>query len=724
MKNFHAAASGLILFAGGLILGREIFPANPGSSEHPESTSLSTRSNPSPRVISTPSPTTEDTANLLNLVNLNDPFGTNRALGKSLEKLNSIQLRDLLTDLERSSKDNPKFQTTRTQIFNHLALADPHLALETLLASTDDYFKQSHLSIVIHQLAKTDFSAARIAVQNITDKGLKTTALNQLIDAAMDYSPQSMVELMAEAQIEPNSAISFGYDGAWGTYQWGSHFQSPTFFNSNSALSKWAAKDPAAATAYAMDIKDPTQRSSALSSIASARAQTDPEGALAWVQGLTGKEREQGLSSVLLVMASKDPAKVSGMLDQLSDHNQQASLINSIAQYWMQLDPTAGLAWIQNLPGGQTKQQALANAFRIVSQDDPRAGVALLDELPANIRQQNLNQLAQSWAQKDLSAAKTWITSLQNPFDLKVGLEGLVPTWAAQDPAGAAAFVRSSDVLPEKERSRQINTIAGTWAAKDPGSALRWVMEIEHEDTRANAISQVYSHWASNDPSEAARQVPALTNPKEQQYAISTILSTWTYRDPDAALQWFHQLPREDRFKNAAQLISSLSSQSPENAALQFSRLSAEAGGDEKLQEQLQHSATSLASTWSNQDVEAAAEWASGLNEGLARQRALGEIASRWANLDPVEASGWIDNLTDGKARDSGVKTLVEKFKEIDPASAFDWAQTLSSDSNRISSVRSVLQDWKQTDEAAAKQAYSNAVLTEKQREQIDYIFK
>lgn len=108
----------------------------------------------------------------------------------------------------------------------------------------------------------------------------------------------------------------------------------------------------------------------------------------------------------------------------------------------------------------------------------------------------------------------------------------------------------------------------------------------------------------------------------------------------------------------------------------------------------------------------------------MTRQRALGEIASRWANLDPVEASGWIDNLTDGKARDSEVKTLVEKFKEIDPASAFDWAQTLSSDSNRISSVRSVLQDWKQTDEAAAKQAYSNADLTEKQREQIDYLFR
>ncbi|YCM43017.1 hypothetical protein V2O64_17045 [Verrucomicrobiaceae bacterium 227] len=727
MKNYHAAGAGLVLFAGGLIAGREFFPTSPTLPPSGDPPALSTRSTTPSRIIEASPPPAEDTSDLLDLVDLNDPFNTTRVLGKALEELDSIQLRNLLTDLESSSKDNPKYHTTRNQIFNHLALADPSLALEILLANSDEHFKQSHLAITIRQLAKSDFATARLAVQNISDKGLKTTALTQLIDAAIEFAPQSVAELIEEAKSQPivNSFQSYGgyYEGNWGSHPWGSSFQSA--FVPNYAISKWADKDPAAAEAYAMGLTDPDQRRIALLNIASAKARADLDGALVWARGLTGGlEREQSIASILQASAYKDPVKVAGMLDQISDPNQKVSIINNIAQSWMKLDPIAGLAWIQSLPSGGGKHQALANALRIVSENDPRAGVALLDQLPSSIRSQNLGQLAQVWAQKDLTAAKAWITTLDNPFDLKTGLDGILSTWAAEDPSGAAAFVQDSGAISPQDRSSQLASIAAQWASKDPSSALQWAQGLEDAEGRNRTLSNIYSQWASKNPEEASSQVSQLTDPDERRNAINNVLSNWTHRDPDAAIQWFNQLPRDERFQSASQLISSLTHQSPENAAAQLKQLAAETGGDEKFEQQLASSASTLASNWSSHDVEAAAEWASGLNDGMARERALGEIASRWANLDPVEASGWIDNLTDGRARDSGVKTLVEKFKGIDPASAFDWARTMSSDSEQISSLRGVLQDWKKTDEAAARQAYSNADLTQKQRDQIDYIFK
>lgn len=723
MKNFHAAGAGLVLFAGGLLIGRELFPTTPSSPPPDDPPTLSSRVTTRSRIAETAAPPTKDTSDLLNLVNLDDPFNSARDLGKALEKLDSLQLRNLLADLERSNKDDPKFNTTRTQIFNHLALADPVLALEVLLAGSDDYFKQSHLSIAILQLAKSDFSAARLAVRNIADERLKNIALGKLTEAAMDFDPRSVPALMEEAQSTP-ATNSFLHNG-WQNYgSWGSQIQIQAF-DTNSPISRWAAKDFAAAEGYARGLKDSHQRQAALNSIASTRAATDPESALDWARGLAdGKEREQSLYSVLQTISSKDPGKVAGLLDQVSNSGLKDALINNLARSWMNLDPAAGLAWIQNLPSSNAKHQALSSALQIVSQNDPRAGTALLEQLPANIRSQNLNQLAQTWAQKDFNAAKTWVTSLENPFDLKIGLQGILSTWALEDPTGAAAFIRNSDGLSKQDQTSQLTQLAGQWASKEPAAALQWARNLEDQDCRNNSLSNIFSQWASRDPEEAARQVTSLPDQGARQNALPNVISSWARQDPDAAIQWFDALPQKDRFANANTIINSLTSASPERAASWLDRLTTEAAGDEKLGAQLANSASSLASTWSNHDVEAAAAWATQLRDDSTRESALSEVARNWARMDPIEASGWIDNLTDGKARDAGVQTLVDQFKGIDPASAFDWAQTMSSDSGQASSLRSVLGDWVKSDENAARQAYANADLTQKQRDRIDHVLE
>lgn len=725
MKNYHAAGAGLLLFAGGLMIGREVIPNSPPKSPPDQPTTLSTRLPSKRRIADTPPPASTDTTALLNLVNNHDTFGTNRALGKTLEKLDAGSLLTLLQDLEASSRDHPKFHTARIQIFNHLALADPSLALETLMGSDDKNFTRTQIGIVIRYLAKEDFSAARAAVNAITDKTLLGAAQTQLLNAAVQYAPDSIPELLEDTKQSPAHLAMMNY-GSWqhdGWGSWGHQLYYPTV-NQNSIVLQWAQKDPAAAEAYALTITDPNTRAGALSGIASIRAQTNPDEALAWAENLaTPNERNQAMTAVLRSLASKDPQRVAGMLDGIDNPQIKQSLITTVAHQLLSTDRAAGLAWIDGLPGGSGKSQALNSAIGQIAREDPRAAASLLDKLPPNFRKNALSGVVQTWAQNDLEGAKTWVTTLKNPFDLQIGLSGILGQWALQDPVGAAQYLDGTNGLPNNFLSNQFGTVAAQWAARDPDAALQWAHNIEDKEGRQRALSSAYHQWATKDPSTAAQKIDALAT-EDRGVAISAIISNWTSRDPQAAMQWVNGLSREERVNNASTIIGSLAHHKPLDAAAWLEGLAAETAGDESLGGQVRSQASSLVSTWSNNDVEAAAHWAQNLADDQMREGATQQVAQNWARSSPIESSEWIDNLPAGEARDQGVRELANQFKQIDPATAFEWSQSVSDDSNRIYSMREVLGEWKKVDIESAREAYSNSNLTEKQREQLDYIFK
>lgn len=406
-------------------------PSLPEDSTKEDSPGLSERTPSHRRIAEAAPPASSDIKALLDLVSPGDQFGTNRNLGKALEKFDASALLGSLNDLEASSKDDPKFYQTRTQIFNHLALADPSLAFETLMSGDDKNFRHSQIGNVIRYLAKENFSAARAAVESIADKTLLSIAQSTLLNSAIEYAPQSIPELLAETKQVNAYQYSMNI-GSWQSHgfdNWGHQAYYPTV-NQNSVISQWAVKDLAAAEAYARGIEESGARASALAQIAAVRSKKDPEGALAWAESLTDtKERQQAMTSALQAMAAKDPHRVAGMLDSLTDPNIKRSLISTVAHSLLASDRAAGLAWIawiDTLPTGSTKSQALSSAIQQIAQEDPRSAVALLDKLPPNARKQNLNQLAQAWAQKDLKGAKAWITSIQNPFELQTGLGGIL----------------------------------------------------------------------------------------------------------------------------------------------------------------------------------------------------------------------------------------------------------------------------------------------------------
>lgn len=726
MKNQYAAGAGLLLFAGGLMIGREVVPNVPDTPSATEEKPLSART-PSRRRIAEPSPLPSgETSGVLDLVDNQDLFGTNRNLGKALEKLDADALLTLLKDLESSSKNDPKFHTARSQIFNYLALADPGLAMETLMSSDDASFKHAQIATVIRYLAKEDFSAARAAVESIEDQRLLGSARSSLATAAIEYAPNLLPELLKDSnQLVAHQTIHYGSWGShnrWNNWGWGNQVYYPVF-NQNSVISQWAVKDPAAAEAFAHTIEDPNQRAGALSGIAAARAQTDPDGALAWAEGLTNSSaRDQAMRSVLSSMANKDPHRVAEMLDSIQNPGLKQSLMTTVAHQLITTDQAAGLAWINKLPAGNIRNQALGSAIGQIAQKDPASAALLIEELPPNVRKNNMSQLASTWAHQDLEGARAWLGSIENPFEQQTVLEGIIGPWALSDPEGAAAYLKNSD-LPAQLLSNHFGTIASQWANKDPEAAMQWAHEIEDPQGRQRALSSAYHNWAAKDPAAAAQQLGTVRE-EDRATAISSIVSNWSSRDPDALMQWMEGLTTEERINNASTIIGGISYNRPQEAAAWLERLATEAAGDENLSGQIKSQAGSLVSNWSNSDVEAAADWALNLPDEEMRNNALNQVAQNWARMDPIGASDWIDDLPEGKARDQGVRELANQFKHIDPATAYEWSQSVTEDSNRTYSMREVLGEWKKTDPEAARQAYESSDLTEKQREQMDYLFR
>ena len=752
MKRYATLGLVFATFFAGLLIGREYFPKrsnsgadqpDPGSgsskkqlfSEHRPSGSRSSaskdgKSSPSDDRTTNPATGAPTVTELLELVDTRDPFTTNNHLNGALGMLGIEQLEALLAGFEDVPVSDPRFYTARAAVFNHMAKADPAHTFAFTASHPDKTFRSSFIPIAARALAEVDLAAARRALADLDDKNLRNAARASVIGAAIKNSPLLIAELLDEADDSTPAHQTF-LSPYSSPYLWSSvsPFGSTgyTVFQSNTSqlVGQWAERDPAAAEAYARGISDSGKRIAALGAIAQTMAQKDPEAALAWARALDKSDGQQNaIVSVVGVMAQKDPEQVSGLIDELVTPQQRSSLLQTIASQWIQKDPEAGMAWLESLPSSQARAYAYNSAIYQVMQQDPDRAIELVDKIPLNNRNHMIPQLASSWAQKDLPAAREWVMSLESN-EQNNALNSMFGTWAKEDPASAIEFLESDASADLQYRSNLFSTLTGQWAIDDRGAALDWAQGIEDETTRRSALGGIYNQWAGSSPEEAAAHLAELGDPVARETLISSLAGQWSNNDPEAALAWFDQLPAEDRDQVGGNIAQSLSYAMPDKAAEWFDRLVDAAAGDEEKLRSMAHSASNIASQWAQHDPQAAVQWADGLEDPQMRSDALGRVASTWVQFDPLGTSTWLREIPEGDVRDNAAEQLVSQISHHQPAAAFEWAESISDPDKRFNSVRNVFNNWRHRDKAAAKAAFESLTgLTPEQHEQLGRQFR
>lgn len=183
-------------------------------------------------------------------------------------------------------------------------------------------------------------------------------------------------------------------------------------------------------------------------------------------------------------------------------------------------DPTQALelALKSGAKDRHVKHELLCRVVPHIAIDDPQQAAQWMEEIPAGpSRNEALKGIAFYWSKQDLDATFAWTGQLPQD-DRDAVLRSIAPTWAAADGQAAIEYVARIPV-----DSIFYDTIGG-WASHDPESALAWLKQSTDPEQRL-AVSRVYSTWAMLHPDAA--MLSALQQPPEFRDTAITIVSRY-----------------------------------------------------------------------------------------------------------------------------------------------------------------------------------------------------
>lgn len=208
------------------------------------------------------------------------------------------------------------------EVAQNWGAADPQAALAWALQASGDQ-KSLLLQSVIAGWWQTDSAAAQAWVSAHADTLTGQQAAGSLADRIAAQDPEAALrwaaQLPPEAQAHARTSVASG----------------------------WARSDPEAAANWALDL--PTdEREGTMQVITMVWALRDPDAAAQWIGSLDGEARDVAAGSYGSTVALKDPAAGLSWVVTISDRDKRNQIMGPIVNNWLQADPTAARAWIQN----------------------------------------------------------------------------------------------------------------------------------------------------------------------------------------------------------------------------------------------------------------------------------------------------------------------------------------------------------------------------------------
>lgn len=274
----------------------------------------------------------------------------------------------------------------------------------------------------------------------------------------------------------------------------------------------------------------------------------------------------------------------------------------------------------------------------------------------------------------------------------------LIEQWAAVDPRGAIAFVRTQ--MKGDRQAQAMAAVISIWGKNDPDSAWNWVST--EMPTATHHFDTLLEVFGRNSPSVAAHYAAtyAAAHPEASLEVHLAALLGVTYQgnfagaralvDGEAALdpvvranlnnfiagQWARFAPTE-----AAAWVMSLPPGPQRDQAM-----------------------IGLGESWSDVDPAQATAFAADLPAGESRTLAMRQAISKWVEADPTAARAWVLKTDRHEDFDQAVNAIATQnnFMSREPARAMHWAEGIFDDALRAKSVSTILYNWFPSDPAAA----------------------
>jgi hypothetical protein len=270
------------------------------------------------------------------------------------------------------------------------------------------------------------------------------------------------------------------------------------------------------------------------------RAQTDPAGAMQWLQSeFSGSQRLRGMLEVVALWAANDSENALLWLESNAQGLARLETLNSGIALWSQHNPSAAAAWIDGMANDGSKVSAAQALAANWAQQAPDQAADWVDQLPAGrVRDQAATALIESWGQRAPQAAATWALS-QAEFNGSTELLKLsIRQYAQIAPADAADFLRSvnsADTAPSA-----IDSYIRTRAQSDPVDAMAWQGALSSDDplNQPDNPTIIMQEWSRSDSVAASTWLNNTQAGPQRDAAIIGFSNTMLEFDPEAAAAW------------------------------------------------------------------------------------------------------------------------------------------------------------------------------------------
>lgn len=148
-------------------------------------------------------------------------------------------------------------------------------------------------------------------------------------------------------------------------------------------------------------------------------------------------------------MVLTDPAQAVTLLDEIHDDKLRLELGNEAAIAWILSDPNAAIAWFRDQPSSPFKNKIALTMFNKTLVRAPLVAQQVFEAAPSLQGPTSIGKLAKAWARSDFEAAKSFVTSQDNPRLRNSGIASIMEEWGRRDPAAAIAYLRETFPLFE-----------------------------------------------------------------------------------------------------------------------------------------------------------------------------------------------------------------------------------------------------------------------------------
>lgn len=200
----------------------------------------------------------------------------------------------------------------------------------------------------------------------------------------------------------------------------------------------------------------------------------------------------------------------------------------------------------------------LASLLTRLVEMDPEAAAGFVESVPAGpVREEALRQLPRAWASRDLTSAEAWAGGLADGVERQSALVSLCMEVGQSEAGQAVALAEKHGV--GSEDAPVMENLIHQWAVQDFSTAAAWIKERPAGEKREQLVMRLALVQSATEPAEAARLVVnEIPEGQIQTEAIISVIDQWARRDMAGAREWVGLFPESELRTRAENELSNI----------------------------------------------------------------------------------------------------------------------------------------------------------------------